>query len=92
MLEDDFELLAPVSLNLVCFRYHPGGIKDEGKLNEINQELLNRINATGQIYLTHTKLNGSYTLRMVIANTRLEERHVDGAWELITRAASELLR
>jgi aromatic-L-amino-acid decarboxylase len=92
MVNDEFELLAPVSLNLVCFRYHPEGIDDEEKLNEINRDLMHKINKTGKIYLTHTKLNGTYTLRMVTANTHLEERHIESAWEMITRAANELVR
>ncbi len=87
---DDFELLATVSLNLVCFRHHPKGIDDEEKLNKINQDLLHKINKTGKIYLTHTKLKGKYTLRMVAANTRLEERHVDEAWSLIQGIAGQL--
>lgn len=88
MVNHDFELLAPASLNLVCFRYHPEGIDDEEKLNEINQNLLQKINKTGKIYLTHTKLKGKYTLRMVTANTHLEDRHIEAAWEFITRTAN----
>ena len=81
--EGEFELMAPVTLNLVCFRHEPKGIKDEKELNRINEALLNKINDTGQIYLTHTKLNGKYVLRMVIGQTNVEQRHVDAAWELI---------
>jgi len=86
MAHDDFELLAPVSFNLVCFRYNPGNM-DEEALNDFNQEILHRINATGKIYLTHTKLNGRYTLRMSIGNTNVEERHVDVAWEVIVECS-----
>jgi aromatic-L-amino-acid decarboxylase len=92
MISDDFELLAPVSLNLVCFRYHPQGIDSKDKLNEINEDLLNRINQTGKIYLTHTKLKGKYTLRMVTANTHLELHHIEYAWKIITQAANRMPR
>lgn len=81
--DEEFELMAPVTLNLVCFRYKPTGIEDEKQLNKINEMLLKNINNTGQIYLTHTKLNGKYVLRMVIGQTNVEQRHVDEAWKLV---------
>ena len=81
--EEEFELMAPVTLNLVCFRYKPKGIEDEKQLNKINEMLLKHINDSGQIYLTHTKLNGKYVLRMVIGQTNVEQRHVDRAWEVV---------
>jgi aromatic-L-amino-acid decarboxylase len=87
MSDDHFELLAPVSMNLVCFRYKPDGVEDEDQLNEINQNLLQMINKTGKLYLTHTKLKGKYTLRMVMANTRLQQRHIEDAWEMIKHLA-----
>jgi len=80
---EEFELMAPVTVNLVCFRYKPKGIEDEKELNRINEVLLKKINDTGQIYLTHTRLNGKYILRMVIGQTNVEQRHVDEAWKLI---------
>jgi len=80
---DDFELLAPVPLNTLCFRYRPSGTQATEDLNPINEALLQRLNATGRIYLTHTKLAGAYALRMAIGQTTVEERHVRAAWELI---------
>ena len=91
---DDFELLAPVPLALVCFRYRPewmdGRGKDPEKLNEINARLLDELNDTGEIYLTHTKLNGSYAIRFVVGQTNVGKRHVERAWELIKRTARKL--
>ncbi|MDR9451324.1 MAG: pyridoxal-dependent decarboxylase, partial [Acidimicrobiia bacterium] len=75
---DEFELAAPVPVNLVCFR-HRGG-------DEVNQRLLDDLNASGEIYLTHTRLDGKLTLRMAIGQTHTAERHVRRAWELIRRA------
>ncbi|MCE1165771.1 MAG: pyridoxal-dependent decarboxylase [Bacteroidetes bacterium] len=80
--EKDFEILAPLSANVVCFRFKPEG-KKEDELNSLNESLLSSVNATGKMYISHTKLNGKYTLRMVIAQTDVEERHVLEAWELI---------
>lgn len=87
--EKGFELMAPVTVNLVCFRSKPEGMEDEEGLNRHNELLLRRLNATGKIYLTHTKINGKYTLRMVIAQTNVEQRHVDEAWKLIRTLSFE---
>ncbi len=80
--DDDFELAAPVPLSLVCFR-HTGG-------DEINQRLMDRLNASGEIYLTHTKLDGKLTLRMAICGAATERRHVELAWELLRETAASL--
>jgi aromatic-L-amino-acid decarboxylase len=78
-----FEILAPVIANVICFRYKPPEIDDEEELNIINENLLHSLNRTGRLYLTHTKLNGKYTLRMVIAQTNVEKRNVEEALEII---------
>jgi aromatic-L-amino-acid decarboxylase len=76
----DFELMAPAPLNTVCFRYHPPGLHDQQKLNELNEELLGQIQEQGEFFLTHTKLDGQFTIRAVLGNTRLEQRHADELW------------
>jgi aromatic-L-amino-acid/L-tryptophan decarboxylase len=81
--EDDFELMAPVTLNLICFRYKPKDIEDEQILNRLNEDLLKKINATGKAYMTHTKVNGKFTIRMVIAQTNVGRENVEKAWELV---------
>ena len=75
----DFELAAPFPVNLVCFRHHDG--------DEVNQRLLDDLNASGELYLTHTRLDGKLTLRMAIGQTHTAERHVRRAWEMITTTA-----
>lgn len=87
----DFELLAPVPLNTLCFRFHPQHISDEQKLDELNEQLLNAIQQSGRLFLTHTRLGGTYTIRMVIGNTHVQQRHVDQAWSLIQSLASKLI-
>ena len=77
-----FELAAPVRLNLVCFRHRQG---DEATLG-----VLERVNASGKMYLTHTRLKGRTVLRMCIGQTRTRERHVDAAWQLLQAAAEEV--
>lgn len=83
----DFELLAPTSLNLVCFRYHPKNIQKEETLNSINKKILDQLNKNGRMYLTHTKINQQYTLRIVIGQTFVETHHVQSAWEQIQEIA-----
>jgi aromatic-L-amino-acid decarboxylase len=85
--EPAFDLLAPVPLNLICFRYHPPGLDDEATLDQLNQQLLATLNATGQLYLTHTRLHGRYVLRLVAGQTNLERQHLQAAWQLIRATA-----
>ncbi|HEX2921240.1 MAG TPA: pyridoxal-dependent decarboxylase [Bacteroidales bacterium] len=89
LAEKDFEILAPVVLSVVCFRYKPEG-KDEKELNVINEKLNHLLNDTGKIYLTHTTIRGKYTLRMVTAQTNVTMDHVEKAWQLIKEASREL--
>jgi len=86
---EDFELMAPMPLNLVCFRYHPKSEDNPEKLNALNESILETVNKTGKLYLTHTRLNGDYVLRLVIAQTQVERRDVEQAWELVRRTAKE---
>jgi aromatic-L-amino-acid/L-tryptophan decarboxylase len=78
-----FELAAPVQLNLVCFRLRDG--------DQINQQLMDRLNGSGDLYLTHTKLDGKFTLRMCIGQTNTQEHHVERAWERIQQETQNLL-
>ena len=91
---EDFELLAPVTVNTVCFRYRPGvgrqdgvsagdGTDSEEELEKLNKALLDEVNATGRIYMTHTKLGDRFTLRLSIGQTQTERRHVVEAWDCI---------
>jgi aromatic-L-amino-acid decarboxylase len=87
--ESDFEILAPVVINVVCFHYKPEGIPAD-QLNRINETLNHRLNDSGKIYLTHTIINGIYTLRMVTGQTNVRIEHVEKAWELIKKTARTL--
>ena len=73
-----FELLAPVPLNLVCFRYVTSDKNlSLEELNDLNKQLESNINKTGKAFITHTKLDGKYTLRVCIGQTEVQKRHVD---------------
>jgi aromatic-L-amino-acid decarboxylase len=80
----DWEMMAPVPFALVCFRAAPKGFS-EGKLNELNERLMNEINASGKAYLSHTKLDGKFTIRLSIGSIRFEERHLRDVWELLAQ-------
>ncbi len=88
--ETDFELLAPLNANVICFRYKPEGINDGESLNVLNEKLMHKLNSSGKIFLTHTKLNGKFTLRLVIAQTNVEERHTNKAFELIKEFSKQI--
>jgi len=85
----NFELLAPVHFGVVCFRLNDG--RDEESLNAFNKALMDRLNASGEIFLTHTTLSGKFTLRFVIGQRTTQERHVRHAWDLIASTAEKLL-
>jgi aromatic-L-amino-acid decarboxylase len=77
-----FELTVDPPLNLVCFR-HRGG-------DEFNQALMDRLNASGDLYLTHTRLQDRLTLRLCVGQTHTERRHVERAWQRIREEASAI--
>lgn len=80
-LEDDprFEVLAPAPLNLICFHHVDG--------DDVSERLLEDLNSTGKLFLSHTRLDGAFTLRMSIGQTTTERRHVRAAWDLIAELA-----
>jgi aromatic-L-amino-acid/L-tryptophan decarboxylase len=80
--DDRFELAAPAPLNLVCFR-HCGG-------DAVNQSIMDRLNASGDLYLTHSRLNDRLTLRMSIGQSQTELRHIERAWKRIREEAAAI--
>jgi len=80
--DDRFELAVPPPLNLVCFRLKSS--------DEANQRLMDRLNRSGSLYLTHTRLNDRLTLRLCVGQTNTAERHVQNAWNRIQEEASQL--
>lgn len=86
----DFEVLAPCHFALVTFRYRPEGDFSAEALDQINRTLLERLNASGEIYLTHTTLRGRYTLRLSIGQVQVTRAHTEKARALIVRTARGL--
>ncbi len=87
----DFERVAPAPFSVVCFRARPAAIAhDEAALEQLNARILDRVNASGEVFLSHTKLGERYVLRVAIGNLKTEERHVRRAWDLVNRGLREL--
>jgi aromatic-L-amino-acid decarboxylase len=84
---EDWRLMAPVPFSLVCFRYAPAGATDE-ECDAMNEAIMHTVNAGGEVFLSHTKMRGRFTLRLAIGNIRTEERHVALAWDRLREAAS----
>ena len=85
-----FQILAPVPLNVICFRYAPSGLTEPAALDALNVRLLESLNQTGLLYLSHTRLAGRFTLRLVVGQTYVQQHHVDEAWERIVATAHGL--
>ncbi|OGU76008.1 MAG: amino acid decarboxylase [Ignavibacteria bacterium RBG_16_34_14] len=88
----DFERMAPVPMSTICFRLHPENINDENELEKLNLRLVNELDATGDILVSHTRLNGKYVLRVNMSGLRMELKHIEKAWEIIKTKAEEILR
>ena len=88
----DWELLAPVPFGLVCFRARPEVTRRDGaRLDSLNEALMNNVNSTGEMFLSHTRLNDLFTLRLAVGNIRTTEHHVRRAWELLNEELSRLM-
>ena len=85
----DFEMLAPVPFALVCFRACPDGTAD---LDALNERIMNEVNASGEAYLSHTKLNGNFTLRLSVGSIRVEEQHLKKVWDLLNEHLNGVVR
>jgi len=78
---ETFELAAPVPFSVVCFRLRRNGT------DEAHDRILSAVNGSGDVFLSHTKLNGVYAIRLAIGHVRTSEQHIRKAWELLNRAA-----
>jgi len=83
--DDRFELAAPVSMGIVCFRFVGG---DQNEIDRLNSQIVERINAAGRAYLTQTKLRGRTVMRIGLGNVLTTEQHLRDAWELIQKECS----
>ena len=80
--DPDFEIASPTPLNLVCFRHRSG--------DEVTHEIMRRVNASGSMYITHTRVNGLVTLRLCVGQTHTESEHVERAWSTLRHTAAHI--
>ncbi len=86
-----FEIAAPVHFSTVCFRRTDSGLSIQ-ELNQRNEAILNRVNADGRVFLSHTKLEDCFVIRLTIGNLRTERRHVETAFRLVQDATDAVDR
>lgn len=86
----DFEILAPVNLNTICFRFIPDGIAPN-KIDDLNKELLELVNSSGFAYLSHTYLNGRFAIRFSIGQTNTTREDIFETWKFIETSAKKIL-
>ncbi len=90
--DPDFERLAPVPFSVVCFRARPrGGPAADHELDTFNERLLDAVNATGEVFLSHTRLHDRFVLRLAVGHLRTKEHHVARAWELLKAHTVQLM-
>ena len=94
--DPDWEVLAPTPFSTVCFRWRPAEFAQRAdqpeiaeRLDAANAAIMDAVNRTGQVFLSHTRLAGKFTIRIAIGNLRTEARHVERAWELLRAAATD---
>jgi aromatic-L-amino-acid/L-tryptophan decarboxylase len=92
----DWELLAPVPFSTVCFRWRPAALSSrvgdpevDERLDAANAAIMDAVNRSGDVFLSHTRLDGRFTIRLAVGNLRTEARHVERAWELLRAAAAD---
>jgi aromatic-L-amino-acid decarboxylase len=85
--DNRFELAAPVSMGVVCFRFVSA---DKDAIDRLNSEIVERINSSGRAYLTQTKLRGRTVMRIGLGNVLTTEEHLRKAWQIIQETASKL--
>ena len=86
-MERGWTLEAPPLFSVVCLRHDaPGGLEAS---NAHNARILDRVNASGEVFLSHTMLRGRYVLRVAIGNLRTERKHLERAWALLREAAQD---
>ncbi|HUQ34303.1 MAG TPA: pyridoxal-dependent decarboxylase [Pyrinomonadaceae bacterium] len=91
--DSQFEVLAPVTMAVVCFRFNPVEMKaceSDEELNELNRQLVEVVNRTGEAYLTHTLLKGRVCVRLAVGNVLTTARHLSRVLDVIRREAMEL--
>jgi aromatic-L-amino-acid decarboxylase len=87
--EREFELAAPVTMSVVCFRFVPDRVSESDR-DALNEAIVERVNASGAAYLTHSRLAGRTVMRVGLGNVLTTEAHLIGVWELVVAESRRL--
>jgi aromatic-L-amino-acid/L-tryptophan decarboxylase len=91
--DPDFERLAPAPFSVVCFRWTPAdAVLSDDELDAANEQLINLLNETGDVFLSHTRLRGRLAIRLAIGNLNTTDDHVRRVWDLLHKHARTLRR
>ena len=81
---NDFERVAPVPFSVVCFRAVPPGLRgNDSALDDLNSRMVEEVNESGKVFISHTRLDGRYVIRLAIGNLHTTEQHIREAWSLL---------
>lgn len=92
-----FEVMAPRNFAMVCFRVSPSALAtvanktSDEKVNRLNEQLLESLNGTGHVFMTHTVIEGMHMIRVAIGATLTEDKHVSMLWDMVQEHANTLL-
>ena len=90
-INKNFELTSIQNMNMINFRFISSENNDRKYLNNINNKLIKKLNETGKIYLTHTKIQNIISIRMPIGSTYVKKKHIKKSWDLIKKTASTII-
>ena len=89
--DENFELTTKQNMNMINFRFNPKKSKNNSEINKLNIRLIDKLNKTGKIYLSHTMINNTYSIRMPIGSTTVEIENIKSSWKLIKKTSQNII-
>lgn len=87
---EHWEIMAPFAMNVICVRYHPKNVQDADMLNKLNEQILQAINNSGKFFLTGTRLNQKYVIRIVPGQQNVTQNHTDVLFTMLNETAKRI--
>ena len=89
--DENFELTTKQNMNMINFRLNPKKSKNNSEINKLNIRLIDKLNKTGKIYLSHTMINNIYSIRMPIGSTTVGIENIKSSWKLIKKTSQDII-
>ena len=89
--DENFELTTKQNMNMINFRFNPKKSKNNSEINKLNIRLIDKLNKTGKIYLSHTMINNTYSIRMPIGSTTVGIENIKSSWKLIKKTSQDII-